>query len=136
MNAEVPFHFLDISTPMYTIKPAMAKSTSTPADSKIFTNVPVLEDTAFLTASEEPSVTIDFDGTTELGSWWDVHLEDFHHGVFSVSFNAKFLLRELLGNISGVVAGDINPLFGDLDRDVHEKADVENGMDWISDNIP
>lgn len=74
-------------------------------------------------------------GTTKGGSSGDNTLEFLVHGLLTVTGHDETLLLELLGNVAGAGARDLNPGFGEDGAGGEHEYDVERGVNGVHERI-
>ena len=74
-------------------------------------------------------------GTTEGGGGGDDALELLVHGLVTVTGHDETLVLELLGDIAGAGAGNLNPGLGEDGAGSEHVADVDDGMDGVEEGI-
>ena len=73
--------------------------------------------------------------STEGGGGWDVSVEVLDHGLLSHSLDDEFLVDELLHNILGGRAGNVDPNSGEEGARSHNEYGIDDGVDWVSHDV-
>jgi hypothetical protein len=74
-------------------------------------------------------------GTTESGSGRNDALQFLVHALVTVSSHNKALVLELLGNVAGAGARDLNPSLGEESTSSEHVDDVDGGVDRVEESL-